>query len=210
MIAVTTRGARELEARYRAAPARVREQLTASMGQAVKLAHHDLVEVGMTGKKGTHPLFGMTGAPAPTIGHRSGKTSQSVNSEVVRSGDLLVGVVGSPAKHLRILERGGDVYGHPWLSIPLARSLTPGGRDRKLRGTFVWPTARQRAGALGRIKGRYVARTGPGGLELLRLLVHKVHLPARHVFASSLERVRPRVEAIFAGAVQLALRGLGP
>ena len=172
--------------------------------QATRIAEADLKRNGMTGIKGNNSFFGVTGAGAPTIGVRSGATRRSVTARTFKVNNVYIGVVGSPAKYLKIIEEGGTIVGSPMLRIPLAAAQTGAGVDRNMgrsvrgvSGFFVWPSRKQREGTLGRIKGTYLAKSAGGRLELWYLLKASVTIKPHRVFEAAAKRANREIHTRF-------------
>jgi hypothetical protein len=163
----------------------------------------------LTGQKGNDTFFGVTGAPAPHLGVRTGQTRSRITPGgiVFRHGNTVFSVVGSPDRHVLKHEEGGTILGRQFLRIPLAAAQTPAGAER---GEFAGRSLRDVPGVfLRRSKaGNLLAwrSIGGGKLEALYLLVRSVTLPARGMFKAVRERVTPEVNAIVGGEVAVLTR----
>lgn len=176
-----------------AASRRVRQETRHAVERSTRYVERDVKQNSLTGAKGSHPLFGVTGAAGDALGARSGFTRRSVTARVFDTGPTVTGVVGTPAKHVRIQEEGGTIAGRQYLRIPTVNAQTGAGVDRYLgmsirdiAGAFLF---RSKAGNL------WAATRSGGALTLLYLLKRSVTLRPRHMFARSLERSRPSINA---------------
>lgn len=198
-------GANELRAKLGKLSKLTGPSAMASMKKSVALMERDLKK-SLTGQKRRDPFLGVTGAPPPTLGARSGRTRASVTSEVVRFSDgIILGIVGSPLKMLIAHEEGAFISGNQYLRIPLAAAQTAAGIDRNLGrsirglpGTFILKSKRGNLFVVRR-RGRY-------DMEFLYLLKHSVRLPARHTFRESARRMRGPIEAIFERDMAILVR----
>lgn len=177
----------------------MRAETRAAVSRATIRVEADLKSVGLTGPHGSSPLFGVTGAAGDTLGVRSGATRRSVTSRVFDTGATVTGVVGSSAPHIRIQEQGGTIHGAQYLRIPTVNAQTGAGVDRYagmsirgIPGSFLFRSA---AGNL------WAAVRDSGALKLLYLLKRSVTLRPRRMFAATLDRQRPAINAELRRAV---------
>lgn len=199
MLSVTSRGMGAAVIAMERRSLRVRMEVRRGMERIVRLVERDVKQKGLTGRKVRHHFWGVMGAEGNALGARSGRTRQSVTARVIDAGPAIIGVVGTPAKHAKIHEHGGTIYGSPYLRIPTAAAQTGAGVDRyigqsarALPGGFIF---RSKAGNL------WIATREGAQLVLQYLLKRSVTLRARKVFATSLERMRPAIGAEVRNAV---------
>lgn len=143
----------------------------------------DIKAKSLTGAKGSHPFWGVTGARGDALGVRSGSTRRSVVRRVFEAGGDVVGAVGSPLPQIKLHEHGG-VTGPA--RIPTAAMQTAAGVDRyagisarNIPGLFL---LRSRAGNL------WAAFREAGALRLAYLFKPFVLHRPRKMFTRALER----------------------
>lgn len=198
--------------RYRKIATELRANVQRAAREATLVVERDLKENGFTGRRPPRPnpslnargplFWGGSQTPGALAVRRSGvvETRTTITSQVFafQSGGRkqLLGVVGSPVRWLPIHERGGTITGKPWLAIPTVFEPRYGDRPG------FW--AETKMGNLMRfaVLGQRSARRAVPVV----LLKRSVRLPARRMFATSVERVRDRVADIFGRAVALAVR----
>lgn len=192
-LSIAQSGARQAVRNLNAAALRVRRETHDAVERSTRIVERDVKDKGLTGVKGRHPLFGVTGASGDTLGTRSGFTRRSVTARVLDTGRTVTGVVGTPLKQMRMHEQGGTITGSQFLRIPTVNAQTGAGVDRyagqsirQIAGAFLF---RSRAGNL------WAAVRQGGQLVLLYLLKRTIRLRARHIFQRSLERTRPAIDA---------------
>lgn len=206
MIGIAVTGGAEVVKRLEKAGQDLVDMMREDMERATKLIESDLREKSLTGPKRIDPFWGVMGAEGEALAVRSGATRASIVSRTFRQGSTIVGVVGSPARHLKVLEEGGVVSATgKMLAIPTANAQTPGGsvkdefrRDlRTVPGLFV---IRSKTGR------PWLARREGGETELLFLLKDSVTLKAHHAFRASARRMTPRVEALLGSGIGVVVR----
>ena len=208
MISISQNGLQNVERNLRRMGSGVRQETRAAVERAVRTVEADLKRVGLTGQKGQSAIFGVTGAAGDRLGVRSGRTRRFVTARVLDVGPTVVGVVGSPEKHMRLHEEGGTVHGSQYLRIPTRRAQTGVGVDRyagmsirNIPGAFLI------RGSSGKL---WAAVREAGNLQFLYLLVRQVRMRARRVFAKTLDRNRPAINAELSKAVtRIVARGNG-
>lgn len=187
------------------ARAGMRLEMRRTMGVVVHHVERSLKRNALTGQKGSHPLFGVTGAAGDTLGVRSGRTRNSIVARVLDTPGGVVGVVGSPERHARLHEHGGTVTGAPYLRIPTREMQTGAGVDR-----MAGRSARSIAGAFllkSKAGNLWIAMRGRGReLVLLYLLKRQVTFRPRRMFQRTLERSRAFIRQEFRNAVARVAR----
>lgn len=176
--------------------------LRALVERETLLLERDVKQKSLTGAKGSHPIWGVTGASGDALGARSGDTRRRVVRRVFEALGSVIGVVGSPDPKVKLHEHGGVISGRPLLRIPTRRAQTGAGVDR-----WLGVSARDIPNAFlfrARNRGLWIATREPaGGLQLLYKLVPRVVLRARKMFTRALER---RAAPIIASAQQFGVR----
>lgn len=190
----TIRGAREGAARMSRAATNARRVMERQMGAATKLVEKDVKTGGMTGRARYSAFWGKMGADpsAGALAVRTGHTRASVTSQTFSTGNTVVGTVGTPQRHMRILEEGGVVSGSPMLRIPTAQMKTGAGVDRLVgkKATLLQNTwiGKSRRGNL------FIFTRGRNGqVVALYMLKRTVKIKERAVFKKSLQRTRPAI-----------------
>ena len=185
-------------AALRGGRAAIRPGLRSLVERETLLLERDVKQKSLTGAKGSHPLWGVTGASGDTLGARSGFTRRSVVRRVFEVQGAIIGSVGSPQPQVKLHEHGG-VTGPA--RIPTAAMQTPAGVDRhagisarSIPGLFLF---RSRAGNLWA-----AMRQGPR-LVLAYLFKPSVRHRARKMLTRALER---RTAPMIASARQFGVR----
>ncbi len=200
-------GKRGATARLKTMPKVLRQAQVQAMSVAVVMVEADLKTNSFTGKRGSDPFWGVTGAAGDALGVRSGHTRRSIVSRVftLGAGAVVTGTVGSPLKYMKLHEEGGTVHGKPWLRIPTKTMQTPAGVDRmagrSIRSITEAFLLKSKAGKLWS-----VIRDRAGQLVFLYLLVRSVRMRARRPFKASLDRTRTKVRALFSRGFSAAVR----
>jgi hypothetical protein len=177
--------------------AAVRPTTAVAMERLVRTIERDVKRHSLTGKKGRHPLFGVTGAKGDALGVRSGNTRSSVTARVFDTAGTLLGVVGSALTHVRAHELGVTISGR-WLRIPTRHAQTGAGVDR-----YAGMSARQIPDTVllrGKKGGLWIMLRQGKKLTPLYLLVRSVTLRPRRMFAAALDRNRRAIRDAFARA----------
>lgn len=206
MLAINGHGLAAVIGRLERAGLAVRVETRREMSRIVHAVERDLKRNSLTGRKGSHPLFGVTGAAGDSLGVRSGRTRNSIVARVLDTPAGVVGVVGSPEKHVALHERGGTIHGNPYLRIPTREMQTAAGVDRlagrsarSIVGAFL---LKSKAGNL------WIAARGRGReLVLLYLLKRSVTFRPRRMFQRTLERMRPLILASMRNVAARVARG---
>lgn len=215
-------------------PADFRRGLTQSMFKAVAVMHGDLATTAFSGKVKQSGMF-ISSAAGDRLAARTGQTRARLTMDVLMRGDQIIGVVGSPDKHVLANEVGATIKpkSAKMLAIPTKNILTPTGALKaewasklagggwrgiwKQEGLFVY------RGKKGGTSGAWIARTlqhtshakggkfkggtGKGSrIQLLAYLTPSVTLIARHMMRNSARRVSPAVTAILGSGVSTAMR----
>jgi hypothetical protein len=214
-------------------PADFRTAVQRRMFEAVSIMHTDLARNSFSGKVVRSGMF-TSSAPGNQLAARTGSTRSRLTHEVLTRGSTVVGVVGSPDRHVLANEKGATITPKKgkMLAIPTNTILTPtgalknewaaklaGGGWRGIwdaEGLFVWRGKRRGS------SGAWIARTKPGTagpavrgaggkfkstrkLELLAYLTPSVTLVPRHMLRTSARRVAPRVAAVLGVGVKEAI-----
>lgn len=165
--------------------------LNAAAARLLAALKHRMSDAG-----GKHPFFGRTGGRGDTLAARSGGSrARLVLIRAHQIGGAMTAGAGSPDKHVRFLENGGTISGGKLKRIPLANAQTPQGVDRwagqsarSIPGAFL---LRSHGGKLFIVRqlskrDKSGTVTGPNrGLEFLYMLVNKLRVRGRHVFAGA-------------------------
>ena len=187
------------------------------MERAVRMVEADLKKNSFTGKKGNDAFWGVTGATGDALGVRTGHTRRSIVARtfVGSAGTSVTGTIGSPLPQMKLHEEGGTIHGKPWLRVPTKIMQTPAGVDvltgrsaRTLPNTTV---IKSKAGnpwivEVGTARSK-LAQEFQGFPLMLYMLVKSVKMRARRPFAKCIERMRPKVRALFSGRVTATMRG---
>jgi len=202
--------------RLRRLPKALRASQVSAMEQAVRLTEADLKRNSLSGRKGRDAFWGVTGASGDELGVRSGHMRRSIAAHVFTGmgGLHVTGVVGSPLKQMRIHEEGGTIHGKPWLRIPTRVMQTSAGLDRNAgRSITTIPNTtiiKSRAGnpwvvEVGTARSR-LAQEIQGFPLMLYLLKAFVKMRARRPFKRCLDRMRPKLRALFSGRFSATVR----
>lgn len=210
MIGVSVLGADRVAGRLVAAGARVRAEQERAVGAAALVVQRE-IQQRMGVATPSDPFWGRQGSDREGyLGARSGQSRRKVTaSRPVRLGAVVTAVVGSPDKHVAMLEDGGTVTGKQFLRIPLANAQTAQGVDRwtgtsirDIPGAFLIRTLRGNLFAVREAGGSRSRR-----LDFLYMLVRKVRLKGRHLFRHARLAAQPAVERLVRGAVTQVVRG---
>jgi hypothetical protein len=224
VIGVAVRGAERVMGRLAQAASDMHAETDRAMRLATLVVRRRL-GLELTGAEARDGFWGRVGAPGNKLSARSGKTRASLTpgTRVYRTGNLLVGVVGSGEKHLRLHEDGGTISGTSpkgYLRIPTAEAQTPGGSDRytgrsikDIPGAFLIRSATGKLWAVTEAGGRS-RRATVGGLvgkagrhfNFLYLLVKRVTVKPRRIFARVRDESRPQVLELTQGRVTAMVR----
>jgi phage gpG-like protein len=195
VIAISTKGVPNVLANMDRGVVAVRREKRVAMERVVRTVERDLKQRGLTGQKGSHPLFGVTGASGNSVGVRSGHLRRSIVSRVFDAAGVSIGVIGSPLPQAKVHEKGGVISGSPYLRIPTREMQTGAGVDRlagqsarSLPNSFVF---RSKAGNL------WIAMRNGGQLVLAYLLKLQVKIRARRPFGATLDRNRQLIRDTF-------------
>lgn len=209
-------GKQGASARLRRLPKLLRAEQTAAMERAVRMVEADLKANSLTGKKGSDAFWGVTGASGDALGVRTGHTRRSIvgRTFVGAGGTAVTGTVGSALPQMKLHEQGGEVHGRPWLRVPTKVMQTPAGVDSLAgRSAKTLPNTaviKSRTGKLwivevGTARAR-LAQEIQGFPLMLYMLVRSVKMRARKPFTRCLERMRPKVRALFSGRFSAVVR----
>ena len=197
-ISISSTGLDALAVRMRRAATTARPELVRAMHRSVIRTEADLKRNGMTGKKGRHPFWGVTGAAGNTLGARTGHTRRTVTARVFTAGPIVLGAVGVPGKAFAFHEQGGTITGRPWLRTPTALMQTGSGADRLAgRSARTLEGARVIPGRGGRL---WIVRGSGASMERLYMLVRSRTYRGRHVLRETYKRVRAAVAGEFHSA----------
>lgn len=206
MVTITVVGADRVADKLHRISRLSRARVERGVERSVRLLERHLKSEALTGSKGSHPLMGRTGAAPPRLGVRSGHTRRSVTGRTFRIGQTVVGVVGSPERHLVAHERGMRITGkRGLLRIPTRFAQTGAGVDRNL------------GRRLGRTPGTAIFKSRAGNLFIwdttgrspkpLYLLKPAVTLRRRGTWAWSARQVLPEIRRILAGQWRALVEG---
>ena len=208
MIDVTVRGAEAVEARLAALEGEVGVALERGLRAASFEVRGQLSRM-MSARGGTDPFLGKLGAPAPELGVRSGGTRARLTpgGQVYQRGDAYVAPVGSPDRHVRFMEEGGTISGHPYLRVPLAPAQRGSGQDRyggvSLRHVEGFFPVRSHGGKLFLATERGGKRSRR--VEFWYLLVRSTRHEPRRTFKTARDLVEPLVLSLVRAPVELAV-----
>lgn len=171
----------------------------------VRIYEREVKSVGMTGKKGSDPFWGVTGAQGATLGVRTGLSRASIQGTVFTrdGGRVVFGVVGSPSPVILQHEEGASPTGR--VRIPTKWAQTAAGVDifagqsvRNIPGLF--PV---RLGHRGTHTSGFWIAADRGlktmkkeSLVLLYLIRQAKPIPPRHMFREALARVSTQLRGV--------------
>lgn len=190
---LSVRGITQTTRNLNRAAARVSPRLVTQVERETIRLERDLKQHSLTGNKGFHPFWGVTGASGETLGARSGHTRRSIARRVFTVAGTVIGAVGSPLRQMKLHEEGGTVSGKPYLRIPTRAMQTAAGVDRNagrsIKGQPGMFLLRSKAGNL------WAAMRQGGTLVLAYLFKFQIRLRARHMFRAAKRRNEPGILA---------------
>jgi hypothetical protein len=178
----------------------------------VRIYEREVKSVGMTGKKGSDPFWGVTGAQGATLGVRTGLSRASIQGTVFTrdSGRKVFGVVGSPSPVILQHEEGASPSGK--VRIPTKWAQTAAGVDifagqslRNIPGLFPVRLGNRatRTSGFWIAADRGLKRKNRESLVLLYLIRQAKPIPARGMFKVSLARVRTQLSGVMSYSAQV-------
>jgi hypothetical protein len=214
-VGLTASGIKEAAHTFDEAARSFPAEMRSGMQRITVVMEADLRETAMAAAPVRRGLF-WYGPDGPFMGRRSGRTVASLTSRIARSGNEIIGAVGSPLEHSALIEEGGTLKPSRAraMAIPTIHATTNRGA---LSNRFAGASSLRQIDGLFRLRSKDGERRDRGwlamkfGKEIRRMfmLTSSVTIRPKHYMEEATKRIAPMAASIMENKLSVFVNRMG-